>query len=85
MSNHSGSYMLHRVLVLLDRMGIAEKMEKEERNEFIKNIIKIGNSEDCNPGEILDEIGEKYGICYGCLEEATDFEDGLCPTCRNET
>ena len=83
MSNHSGSFMLNSVLRLLDdHYNFFATLNKEETLKFIKKIIQIGISEDCNDGEILDEIGKKLGICYSCIEFTADInEDGICAKC----
>ena len=82
MSNHNGSYMLNEVLELLEEKHFFEKLTVEEKHDFILQIIKIGDENDCNPGEILEDIGERLGICYYCLEISDSFENGLCPSCR---
>lgn len=83
MSNHSGSFMLNNVLRLLDdHYNFFATLNKEETLKFVKKIIQIGISEDCNDSEILDEIGKKLGICYMCMEVAADInEDGICAKC----
>ncbi|AIY78794.1 hypothetical protein U728_1627 [Clostridium botulinum 202F] len=48
-------------------------------------MIKIGRDYDCNNGEILDEIAEELGICYCCLKETDDIEEGLCKECRENS
>ena len=75
MSNHDGGYILNRVLSVADSMGIFETIGKEKSKEFALNIVKIGNQNDCNNGEILDGF-EELGICYCCLEEAEELEEG---------
>lgn len=85
MSNHSGSYLLNNVLRALDdqEYDFFKGIGKDKTLAFITLVIKIGDYEDCNRGEILDEIGEKLGICYGCLNYAEDIEDnGICPKCN---
>jgi len=84
MSNHSGGYMLNDVLLLLEEYEFFKHLNKTKLLEFIKKIISIGSDEDCNNGEILDEIGPKLGICYCCLEPAEEFEDDLCKKCFSE-
>ncbi|HPZ10511.1 MAG TPA: hypothetical protein PL110_20650 [Candidatus Eremiobacteraeota bacterium] len=82
MSNHDGSYMLNKVLLLLEKRGFFLGMKPAETKDFIKSILKIGNKHDCNDGEILEDIGESLGICYYCLEFSKDLDDGLCSSCR---
>ena len=82
MSNHCGSYMLNEVLLLLEKKHFFEKLTVEEKHEFLMDIIKIGYKNDCNTGEILENIGARLGLCYYCLKPSDSFEDGLCPNCR---
>ncbi|MEQ8192419.1 MAG: hypothetical protein ABRQ39_30920 [Candidatus Eremiobacterota bacterium] len=83
MSNHDGSYMLNEVLILLEKRGYFSHMNPVETKKFVNEILSIGNEYDCNDGEILEDIGEKLGICYYCMEYNKDIEDGLCPSCRS--
>jgi len=84
MSNHGGSYMLNAVLELLDENDIFKMVGKEKTLELIKDIIQIAHRQDCNDGEILDDIGERLGICYWCMNYSEDFEDGICRKCQDE-
>jgi len=84
MSNHDGSYMLNEVLHTAKDIGIFKNIGKEKARKFALEMIKIGRDYDCNNGEILDEIAEELGICYCCLKETDDIEDGLCKNCRGE-
>ena len=81
MSNHSGSYMLNEVLCTAKDMGIFETIGKEKTLEFTHELLKLGSKYDCNDGEILEDMDE-LGICYCCLKENDDLEDGLCTECR---
>ena len=82
MSNHDGSYMLNEVLHLLDRAKVFEKLGKKDSQRLLLDLIKISDQHDCNPGEILEGIGEKLGICYCCRRTAEDLEGGICGKCR---
>ena len=81
MSNHSGSYMLNAVLKKLDEKSVFALSGKEETQMLVQEIIKISYAYDCNPGEILEGMAERVGICPYCLESADDFRDGVCPQC----
>jgi len=83
MSNHSGSYILNDVLRLLENRGFFEKLTPEEIEAFFLEIVKIGNNCDCNQGEILEEIGERMGICYSFLRVSESLEYGLCSSCSS--
>lgn len=85
MSNHSGGYMLNDVLKLLHKEKFFESLSKESTKKFIKNIIDVGYANDCNNGEILEDIGEKLGICYSCLNYSDKIShSGLCKKCYGE-
>jgi hypothetical protein len=76
--------MLNNVLRVLNdkEYDFFKGIGKDKTLAFITLVIKIGNYEDCNSGEILDELGEKLGICYDCLNYADNIEDhGLCHKC----
>lgn len=83
MSNHSGSYMLNSVLFAAKEAGIFKLLGKEKSREFALELVSIGNMDDCNPGEILEEIGEELGICYCCSRKSDELENGLCKKCAN--
>lgn len=84
MSNHSGSYMLNDVIKLLEREKVFETLGREKTQRLVSDIVKMSRNYDCNAGEILHGVGERLGLCYYCLNAATDLEDGLCPDCREE-
>ncbi len=81
MSNHSGSYMLNEVLILLEKDKVFEFLGEEKKKTLVNNIMEIGYANDCNPGEILDVIGKKLGICYCCLEFTDKFDGKVCNNC----
>jgi hypothetical protein len=68
----------------MDEMEFFKTMGKEKSYKFILEIIKIGRRYDCNPGEILEQVGDELGICYYCFQQTDDIEDGLCKKCRGE-
>ncbi|HLK56052.1 MAG TPA: hypothetical protein VKU00_05795 [Chthonomonadaceae bacterium] len=84
MSNHSGSYMLNEVLLLMEQRGVFTLLELPRTQELVLEMIRISKSYDCNQGEILDEIGERLGICYYCLSPSTDLDNGVCERYRTE-
>lgn len=84
MSNHSGSDMLNEVLCKAEDMGIFKQIGKDKAVEFILALVEIGEDHDCNSWEILENIGEKLGICYGCLKPSDNLKYGLCKDCRSE-
>ena len=84
MSNHAGSYMLNKVLHLLDESSVFDMLGREKTQELVQAIISMSYGYDCNTGEILDGIEMKVGICYYCESAADELIDGLCPECREE-
>jgi len=81
LSNHSGSYMLNEVLNVFFDLKMNEKVGKEVTVEFAKRLVELGDSHDCNPGEILEGFDKKIRLCYICLKESDELENGLCPSC----
>ncbi len=83
MSNHSGSYMFTPVLEELDEYVFFKKIGKKKTLSFISTILEIGRYYDCNAAEILEDIGEKLGICYYCVQfrPDIDIDEGICAKC----
>ena len=51
--------------------------------KLVLDIVKRSRDEyDCNSGEILDEIGERLGICSCCAKASTELVNGFCRSCR---
>ena len=73
MSNHSGSYLLNEVLSALEKRKIFDFLGKEATQDTVLEIIRIARRYDCNPGEILDAIGTRVGVCYYCLTPQSRF------------
>ena len=84
MSKHDESNILNEVLLLLEDYNFFKQIGSKKTHDFVKSIVEIGDNYDCNNAEILDEIGERIGICYCCLESAQDFVNGICKKCNNE-
>ena len=82
MSNHSGSYMLNEVLELLEKNGVFKFLGEDKTENFISKIIRLSDRHDCNPGEILEGIGERLGFCRCCANKTKDLEHGQCVNCR---
>lgn len=90
MSNHSGSYLIQDVLAIIEELGFFENIEKQKISNLCKKIASMAMGHyDCNPGEIMDKISPKHGICYHCWGVVSDNEknDGFHGFCRkcNET
>lgn len=84
MSNHSGSYMLNSVLIMLERESVFERLGKDKTHHLVREILEISDDYDCNSGEILSEIGERLSLCYYCRKPADKFRDGICERCHEE-
>lgn len=82
MSNHSGSYLLNSLLVMLERESYFAEIGPDKTTEFIDHVIRLANRYDGNPGEVLHGIGERLGICYECRRRSDDLEYGACASCR---
>lgn len=83
MSNHSGSYMLNEVLLLLEKYHFFNSLTQKEIIDFINEIETIGNCYDCNSGEIFNEIGKRMKYCYCCGTFSAELDDnGVCKECR---
>jgi hypothetical protein len=82
MSNHTGSYMLNEVLHIVKDMGVFNIAGRDEFRKFAIQLAILGRKYDCNKGEILMGFPEELGICYCCLQETEDLENGLCKECR---
>ena len=81
MSNHSGSYMLNSLLVMLERKSFFSKIGPARAAEFVSEILDLAFSYDGNSGEVLDGIGERLGICYQCCRRSDELEYGVCASC----
>ena len=81
MSNHSGSYMLNEILRTPELQTVFQDIGIEKTQSLILKILQISNDYDCNSGEILDKIGERFGICYCCKQKANKFIDAVCQSC----
>ena len=90
MSNHSGSYLIQDVLTVIEELGFFKNIEKQRISNLCKKIALMAMCNyDCNPGEMMDKISPKYGICYHCWDVVSDNEKnddfhGFCRKC-NET
>jgi hypothetical protein len=83
MSNHWGSQILNEVLKIMEKRGIFEQIGREPTRQLVLDIMKMSRRNDCNPGEILDEIGERVGVCYVCGLPKEKFREDVCMDCRS--
>jgi len=82
MSNHAGSYLINDILKILEKESIFDILGKEKTQNLILEILGAAHQYDCNPGELLQDIGEKIGICYYCQSIAEEFHDEICNVCH---
>jgi len=73
--------MLNDILRMLERESVFEYLGKEKTQNLVLDILKMSYRYDCNPGEILEDIGERVGLCYYCSKPADEFRDGICRKC----
>jgi hypothetical protein len=74
--------MLNKVLLLLEEHGVFAQMEREEAQQLVLDIVKLSDHYDCNKSEILEEVGERLGICWVCRTAKPDLIKGICVACR---
>ena len=83
MSNHSGSYMLNSLLTMIERESFFSDIGPAKTAEFMSHIYGLVLDHDGNPGEVLDGIGERLGICFQCFQQSDELHDGECSSCRD--
>lgn len=77
--------MLNEILRLLDQHLLFQSLEGKRKAEIVREVVEVAcRKYDCNSGEILEGLGERFGICYYCLQPADDLEDDQCRKCRDE-
>lgn len=81
MSNHSGSYLLNSLLVMLERESFFSEIGPDRTRKFVSDVLGLAVDHDGNPGEVLDGIGERLGICYQCRRRSDELEHGVCASC----
>ncbi len=74
--------MLNSLLVMLERESYFSEIGPDKTTEFVVHIVGLARDYDGNPGEVLDGIGERLGICYECCGRSDDLDDGACVSCR---
>lgn len=74
--------MLNRVLLLLEERGVFAQMQREAAQQLVLDIVKLADRYDCNENAILEEIGERLGVCWVCRTAKPDLIDDICVACR---
>jgi hypothetical protein len=82
MSNHSGSDMLNDLLKLMDQEHRFDGLGMEKTQSLIRKCVGMAQAYDCNGGESLEHLTDRFQLCYSCLAKTQDLNDGLCPRCR---
>ena len=84
MSNHAGSYMLNRVLQILDKELIFGQISGGgNAQDIVLEILDLSFDYDCNLGEILEGIGERLGVCNFCRRRKGEFTGEICRDCHD--
>lgn len=85
MSNHTGGYLLNYALQRLAENGLVERLGKRKVQAIVLDIVACATRQyDCNSSEILNELGERLGICYCCEEAVREIKGDVCLKCRKE-
>lgn len=86
MANHRSSFMLNSVLKILERNGVFSHIDREVAQKALLEVTRYATEEqDCNPAQVLDELGPHYGLCYGCLKAFPQVSrGGLCGGCLDK-
>jgi len=84
-SNHTGGYLLNYAFHRLVENGFVDRFGKQKAQEIVLDVIEFATRQyDCNEGEILNELGKELGICYYCLQPASEIKRDVCLKCRQE-
>ena len=74
--------MLNDVLNILDKESIFEHLGRERTQNLALKILDLSFDHDCNPGEILEGIGDRVGVCIfaiqigePCLDAPSGYEN----------
>jgi len=78
--------MLNDLLKLMDQEQVFDSMGIKKTQSLVKRFIRIAQSYDCNCGEILENLTDRFHLCYCCLAntQPQDLNNGLCQRCREE-
>ena len=76
--------MLNDALQALEKLSVFDEIGTEKTQQVIAEFLRIASSNDGNRGEVLEDIGERLRICYGCAKYNDQLEYGLCPDCNAE-
>jgi hypothetical protein len=74
--------MLNNVLEVLEEEQVFAQLGRTKSIQLVQRIVHMSFGYDCNRGEILEGIGARLGICYGCAKVTQELTDGLCRECR---
>ncbi|MBS2039247.1 hypothetical protein JST97_29960 [bacterium] len=86
MANHRSSFMLNSVLKILDRNGVFNQVDRGLVQKALLEVASYATEEqDCNPAQVLDELGPQFGLCYSCLKAHPQVSrGGLCAACLDK-
>lgn len=86
MANHRSSFMLNSVLKILEKNGIFKAADPQTVQKALLEVTTYATEEqDCNPAQVLDELGPQYGLCHGCLKAFPQVSrGGMCAACLDK-
>ena len=76
--------MLNEALEALERISIFAQVGPEKTQQIVAAFLDISDANDGNRHEVLDNIGQRLGVCYGCATYSDQLEYGVCPDCKSE-
>ena len=82
MSDHFNSFWMNEVLLKLEQQSFFARIGEERTLRFIQDSLALSRYHDGNPGEALDRVGQRLGICYYCWDRGDDLRQGICRDCR---
>jgi hypothetical protein len=82
MANHLGGDILNDVLRLLDARGFFREQQKSGTRTFLQEVLRIAQEADCSPGDVIEGIGPRLGICPHCQRPSFNPSVGDCTKCE---
>ena len=79
MSNHSGSYMLNSMLVMLERESYFSEIGPEMTEEFVLHVVGLAYEYDGNPGKCSTASVNVSAFATCVSSEATNSTAACAP------
>ena len=70
---------------MLERRSVFEQVGPEKTQQVVAEFLRIAGENDGNRHEVLEAIGERLRICYGCANYSDQLQAGLCPDCDDRS